>query len=641
METVRIEVDSRRGTAELSDGRLFVGSEVLLDLVTDGSADSSSLVRIYRFDTRLLKQWALAEAAGGGTLALNSVEWREAFAGVAPERAMACEIFVYSRSAIVAQGSVTVEWSPTLTVVDGTPIDTKGEKGEKGDKGDKGDRGDPGKSAYQGAVENGYTGTESRFYRSLGGLEALAEGAAASARAAGVSAETAARETLVGARQLEQAVSARDEAVEAAESTRKLAEGFGADDFAGLLEAAEEVSGTVDAVALHGEAIFAGTDEAAGELFASRTRVEGYFGTAHLISQKVSSGQACDPAGIVLVTDVAEDFIAESGSTILAKFGQYDRGFSSVCVSPGEIGAELYVTTGGAESKRRPFASGRHVVVASYERLSDTQTRVRFWVDGSLMSDHTFTGLNGLNLLVGGTTSRYDGLSFVTDFYAGAPLSEDEASEISEAGGRAPLAYLTHETLERTRQEMQELSEAIAAKPDAGDCAPRHHGHAANEISSGELSYMRLPVATGMRKGAVYPGAGLEVNDLGCISVRSGTFAAASHTHQIAGVYGLSEALAQKAAATPSPKTSDTLCWMADCSMLSLSPPDGELPADTEGWPEGAQLFVRLTVPSSMTLPDFAVLLGYAALEAGAVYHLAAWRVGSVLYLNPIYREPS
>lgn len=42
-----------------------------------------------------------------------------------------------------------------------------------------------------------------------------------------------------------------------------------------------------------------------------------------------------------------------------------------------------------------------------------------------------------------------------------------------------------------------------------------------------------------------------------------------------------------------------------------------------------------------MTLPDFAVLLGYAVLEAGAVYHLAAWRVGSVLYLNPIYREPS
>lgn len=641
METVRIEVDSRHGSAELSDGRLFVGSEVHLELVTDGVADSSSLVRIYRFDTRLLKQWALAEATGGGTLALNSVEWREAFAGVAPERAMACEIFVYSRSAIVAQGSVTVEWSPTLTVVDGTPIDTKGEKGDKGDPGDPGDKGDPGKSAYQGAVENGYTGTESRFYRSLGGLEALAEGAAASARAAGVSAETAAREALVGAQQLEQTVAARDEAVEAAESVRALAEGFGADDFGELLDAAETISGTVDAVARHGEAIFAGTDEASGMAFASRDRVEGNILDGLPVSANIPTGGACASAGIVLVADVSEAFSAESGNTVLASFGQWDRGHSYVYVSPGESGAEVYVHAGGSESVRLPFGAGRHVAVASYERLSDTQTRARFWVDGSLLRDHTFTGLNGLNLLVGGRSSRYDGLSFVTEIYAGAPLSEDEASEISEAGGRAPLAYLTHETLERTRQEMQALSEAIAAKPGAGDFAPLHHGHAANEISSGELSYMRLPVATGMRKGAVYPGAGLEVNDLGCISVRSGTFAAASHTHQIAGVYGLSEALAQKAAATPSPKTSDTLCWMADCSMLSLSPPDGELPADTEGWPEGAQLFVRLTVPSSMTLPDFAVLLGYAVLEAGAVYHLAAWRVGSVLYLNPIYREPS
>ncbi|MCR5427888.1 MAG: hypothetical protein K6F16_02735 [Lachnospiraceae bacterium] len=52
---------------------------------------------------------------------------------------------------------------------------TNGEKGEKGDKGDKGDKGEPGSSgsnglsAYEIAVRNGYTGSESEWVNSLGG----------------------------------------------------------------------------------------------------------------------------------------------------------------------------------------------------------------------------------------------------------------------------------------------------------------------------------------------------------------------------------------------------------------------------------------------------------------------------------------
>lgn len=40
-------------------------------------------------------------------------------------------------------------------------------RGEKGDKGDKGDKGSGGKSAYQYAVEGGYTGTEAEFAAKL------------------------------------------------------------------------------------------------------------------------------------------------------------------------------------------------------------------------------------------------------------------------------------------------------------------------------------------------------------------------------------------------------------------------------------------------------------------------------------------
>ena len=42
-----------------------------------------------------------------------------------------------------------------------------GSKGEKGDKGDKGDKGADGKSAYQYAVEGGFTGTEAEFAAKL------------------------------------------------------------------------------------------------------------------------------------------------------------------------------------------------------------------------------------------------------------------------------------------------------------------------------------------------------------------------------------------------------------------------------------------------------------------------------------------
>lgn len=57
----------------------------------------------------------------------------------------------------------------------------KGDKGDTGDKGEKGDtgqagaKGDPGKSAYQSAVDGGYTGTEQEYnaiFASIGSINA-------------------------------------------------------------------------------------------------------------------------------------------------------------------------------------------------------------------------------------------------------------------------------------------------------------------------------------------------------------------------------------------------------------------------------------------------------------------------------------
>ena len=77
----------------------------------------------------------------------------------------------YYSPAVDAEGNLT--WAASkadMPAVDGANI--KGQKGDKGGKGDKGDKGDPGtkgdkgadgKSAYQYAVEGGYTGTETEY----------------------------------------------------------------------------------------------------------------------------------------------------------------------------------------------------------------------------------------------------------------------------------------------------------------------------------------------------------------------------------------------------------------------------------------------------------------------------------------------
>lgn len=239
-DQVKVSIDTRAGRASLVYGRLFVGGVYDLQVETDGQADTTRLVRIYRFDVARRIKWALAEAKGGGQLFLDSEDFRRAFQTVAPSRALPCEFIVYDDDAIVAQGNVVVEWSPTLTTVDGKPVDVQGPPGEKGDKGEQGPKGDDGKSAYQGAVEQGYQGTEKEFYASLCSLNDLVEAAATSARAAAVSAETAAAETLVGAQQLTDTVTARKAAEEAARRAEEAA--AGTSDVSEAVERAEKAA---------------------------------------------------------------------------------------------------------------------------------------------------------------------------------------------------------------------------------------------------------------------------------------------------------------------------------------------------------------------------------------------------------------
>ncbi len=75
-------------------------------------------------------------------------------------------------------------------------------------------------------------------------------------------------------------------------------------------------------------------------------------------------------------------------------------------------------------------------------------------------------------------------------------------------------------------------------------------------------------------------------------------------------------------------------------SMLRVIPDASEwIGFNTEGWPEGAKLFVRLTTPASFELPENVKVLGYFDLEPSSTYQLEAWVVGGTLYLNPIFKE--
>lgn len=246
-DELRLAIDTRAGRIALTAGRPFVGGVYALTVVTDGQNDTSRLVRFYRIDQARGIRWPLAEAKGGQELALDSADFRKAWTTVAPSRTMPCEVFAYADDAIVAHGFVTVEWSPTLTTVDGTPIDVRGPQGDKGEKGDKGDKGDPGKSAYDGAIEHGYDGTEAEFYGLLGGVDDLVEAAATSARAAATSAETAAAETLVGAEQLTKAVQAKEDAEDAARRAEEAASGTA--EASAAAEAAKEAAATAKAAA--------------------------------------------------------------------------------------------------------------------------------------------------------------------------------------------------------------------------------------------------------------------------------------------------------------------------------------------------------------------------------------------------------
>ena len=90
----------------------------------------------------------------------------------------------------------------------------------------------------------------------------------------------------------------------------------------------------------------------------------------------------------------------------------------------------------------------------------------------------------------------------------------------------------------------------------------------------------------------------------------------------------------------PEARTSNTLAWQANTSLLTVTPDllTG-VTFDVTGWPEGGTLLVKLTTPEDFELPEEVRLVGYFALEPASTYQLSAYVVGGVMHLVPLVKE--
>ena len=108
-------------------------------------------------------------------------------------------------------------------------------------------------------------------------------------------------------------------------------------------------------------------------------------------------------------------------------------------------------------------------------------------------------------------------------------------------------------------------------------------------------------------------------------------------------------AIADAAPSSPTPKTGTAIAWHDACSLLTITLAAGAtLTADTTGWTDGNQLFLRLVCATNpdaegeeqaITLGTNITVVGYATLYSGKTYHTTAYAVGETVYLTPILAE--
>ena len=375
----------------------------------------------------------------------------------------------------------------------------------------------------------------------------------------------------------------------------------------GVLATADEVTASASALSA---AVRAGTD-AQGE------RLEGMISNI-VASPNVASGSACESVTVAVRVTVSQDYAPKNLD--LVKLAQWNRGNSYIRLTKGGQAAVTLKDAGSSVSA--PFGAGDHTLVASYEKLSDTDTRVTLWLDGSLLQEHRYTGLNGLNLFVGGSAAGYNGLTYETEILRGSVFGDADLSAFS-ASGLIPLAEAARMTLEKTRADIASLQ------------------------SAGYLIEETDPTVPAWAKAASKPSYAWNE-----ITGKPATYAPASHTHAASDVDGLQDLLHSHA-----PQSAPFVAE-GDGATATLTVPEGlgplladtasaaaeayRITADPADWPtDGAvrDVIVR-NASSALTLDaDALTLADYDLLTANATLGLRFTRVGTRIVVSILWRS--
>ncbi|MBP5791805.1 MAG: hypothetical protein J6W80_06090, partial [Kiritimatiellae bacterium] len=160
-KTVSVNLDVDSGLLTLEEGTLFVGEMANVEFAGYEAPEGGSIrLTIFARD----KTTPLADnSIDPGVLDLRSAELRTAYRAMKAPRsfwAVANEVDELGDilPRVLAVGWVQIQWSAEVFDTVAGSVATM-----KGDKGEDGEDGAAGKSAYQIAVENGYTGTEAKW----------------------------------------------------------------------------------------------------------------------------------------------------------------------------------------------------------------------------------------------------------------------------------------------------------------------------------------------------------------------------------------------------------------------------------------------------------------------------------------------
>lgn len=166
MATVTMEYDGGTMGLRMTEGRMFLGTRatVSLDGWSPSSASHRPVLTLFAAGSKVpLAQSSYDGDTGELTLALDGAELRKAFHGEAARH----QFVAYLNQQVTEDDGDTWTWEPEIEAVGPVWVDWSPEVFELDQaafgmatlKGPPGTPGQDGKSAYQLAVEEGYTGT--------------------------------------------------------------------------------------------------------------------------------------------------------------------------------------------------------------------------------------------------------------------------------------------------------------------------------------------------------------------------------------------------------------------------------------------------------------------------------------------------